>query len=79
VTSTNADHEMTNFDAFKSFVAAGHDGHDHGDNSNVTWILAKIRGMQNHGGGSVVPDGTEEFMDMERFLNLLAKEVADDG
>ena len=79
VGSSNADHEMMNFDAFKDFVAAGDDhDHDHGDNSNVTWILAKIRGMENHGGGSVVSDGSQEFMDMERFLNLLAEEVAED-
>ena len=77
VPSSNADHEMTNFEQFESYVADGHDGHDHEDNSNVTWILAKIRGMQNHGGGTVVPDGSQEFMDMERFLNLLAEEVAD--
>lgn len=77
VGSSAADHEMTNFEQFESYVAEGHDGHDHEDNSNVTWILAKIRGMQNHGGGTVVPDGSQEFMDMERFLNLLAEEVAD--
>ena len=77
VRSTNPDHEMTNFEQFESFVAEGHDGHDHEDNENVTWILNKIRGRANHGGGPVVPDGSQEFMDMERFLNLLADEVAD--
>ncbi|MCY3813679.1 MAG: PPC domain-containing protein [Gammaproteobacteria bacterium] len=77
VTSSNADHEMTNFEQFESFVAAGHDGHDHEDNDNVTWILDKIRGLANHGGGLQVDDGSQEFMDMERFLNLLAEEVAD--
>ena len=77
VTSSDADHEMTNFEAFESFVAAGHDGHDHEDNDNVTWILDKIRGRQNHGGGTQVEDGSQQFMDMERFLNLLAEEVAD--
>ena len=77
VPSSNADHEMTNFGQFESYVGEGHDGHDHEDNSNVTWILAKIRGMQNHGGGVVVTDGSQEFMDMERFLNLLAEEAAD--
>lgn len=77
LTSSNADHEMTNFDQFESYVAEGHDGGDHGDNDHVTVILNKIRGMADHGGGEVVPDGSQEFMDMERFLNLLADEVAD--
>lgn len=78
VTSSNADHETTNFEQFEAFVAEGHDGHDHEDNDNVTWILDKIRGMENHGGGPVVEDGSPQFMDMERFLNLLAAEVAED-
>lgn len=76
VTSSNADHEMTNFDQFESYVRDGHEGHDH-DNENVTVILNKIRGRAGHGGGVQVMDGSQEFMDMERFLNLLAEEVAD--
>lgn len=78
VTSANADHEMANFGEFESYVAEGHDGHDHEDNDNVTLILNKIRGMAGHGGGPQVEDGSQEFMDMEHFLNLLADEVADD-
>ena len=78
VTSSNADHEMTNFGQFESYVAEGHDGHDHEDNDNVTVILNKIRGMAGHGGGIQVEDGTQEFMDMEHFLGLLAEEVADE-
>ena len=77
VTSSNADHEMMNFEQFESYVAEGHDGHDHEDNDNVTLILDKVRGRAGHGGQEQVADGSQEFMDLERFLNLLAEEVAD--
>ena len=79
VRSTVADHEMTNFDTFKTYVADGHDGDDDIGNDHVTAILNKIRGMAGHGGGVQVADGSALFMDMERFLNLLADEVAEDG
>ena len=77
VRSSNADHEMTNFEQFESYVAEGHEGHDHEDNDNVTLILDKVRGRAGHGGQEQVADGSQEFMDLERFLNLLAEEVAD--
>ena len=77
VTSSNADHEMTNFDQFESYVAEGQDGQDHSDNDNVTLILDKVRGRAGHGGMEQIADGSQEFMDLERFLNLLAEEVAD--
>ena len=77
VTSSNADHEMTNFDQFESYVAEGQDGQDHNDNDNVTLILDKVRGRAGHGGMEQIADGSQEFMDLERFLNLLAEEVAD--
>ena len=79
VRSTVADHEMMNFDTFKTYVADGRDGDDDIGNDHVTAILNKIRGMAEHGGGVQVEDGSELFMDMERFLNLLADEVAEDG
>ncbi len=78
VRSTDADHLMTNFDAFQSFVAEGHDGHDHEDNDNVTLILDKVRNRPSHGGGLQIEDGSPQFMDLEHFLNLLAEEVADE-
>ena len=75
VTSSNADHQMTNFDAFKSYVAHGH---DHNGDDHVTVILDKVRGRAGHGGQEQIMDGSQEFMDLERFLNLLADEVADE-
>ena len=75
VTSSDADHEMTNFDAFKSYVAHGH---DHDGDDHVTVILDKVRGRADHGGGEQIMDGSQQFMDLERFLNLLADEVADE-
>ena len=77
VTSSNADHEMMNFDEFESYVAEGRDGDDHEDNDNVTVILDKVRGRAGHGGLEQIEDGSQEFMDLERFLKLLAEEVAD--
>ena len=80
VGSGEADHEMTNFDAFKAFLTEGHDGHDHeeDENEHVTLILNKVRGRSGHGGGEQLADGSAAFKNMERFLNLLAEEVADD-
>ena len=77
VTSSNADHEMTNFEQFESYLGDDHDGHDHAD-EHATVILDKIRGMRGHGGSVQVEDGSQEFMDMERFLDLLVDEIADD-
>ena len=75
VPSSQADHESVNFSVFRDFVASDdHDEHDHDDDlDHVALILAKIHGMQNHGGGVQVPADTEEFHDMEHFLTLLRK------
>ena len=78
VTDQTDDYQTTNFDAFGDFLGGGHDGHDHEDNEHVTLILDKVRGGRGHGGGVQLEDGSAEFMDLERFLNLLADEVADD-
>ena len=82
VTSSDHDHEATNFNVFRDFLASDdHDGHDHDDQSHRELILYKIQGMNNHGGGVQVPADSEEFHDMERFLTLLEAEVraADNG
>lgn len=79
VTSVSGgDYQATNFDVFETFVTAGHDGHDHEDNDHVTLILDKVRGRAGHGGMVQIEDGSQQFRDMERFLNLLADEVAED-
>lgn len=77
VTSSNADHETMNFDEFASYVADGDHG-DHGDNDHVTVILDKVRGRAGHGGQEQIADGSQEFMDLKHFLELLAEEVAHD-
>ena len=82
VTSSQADHESVNFNVFREFVASdNHDDHDHGDElDHVALILAKIQGMENHGGGVQVPAGTEDFHNMEHFLALLRAEIdAEEG
>ena len=77
VASSRADHESVNFGVFRDFLASDdHDDHDHDDGlDHVALILAKIQGMQNHGGGAQVPADTEEFHDMEQFLTLLRAEI----
>lgn len=82
VRSSQADHESVNFGVFREFVASDdHDDHDHDDDhDHVALILAKIQGMENHGGGVQVPAGTEDFHNMEHFLSLLRAEIdAEEG
>ncbi len=75
--SSQADHESVNFGVFREFLASDdHDDHDHGDElDHVGLILAKIQGMENHGGGVQVPADTEDFHNMEHFLALLRAEL----
>ena len=73
VGSGESGYQTTNFEQFETYLSSGH---DHEDNSHVTVILNKIRGLDNHGGGAPVADGSQQYMDMERFLNALADEVA---
>ena len=82
VPSSQANHESVNFGVFREFVASDdHDDHDHGDDlDHVALILAKIQGMENHGGGVQVSAGTEDFHNMEHFLSLLRAEIdAEEG
>ena len=82
VPSSQADHESVNFGVFREFLASDdHDDHDHGDAlDHVALILAKIQGMENHGGGVQVPAGTGDFHNMEHFLSLLRGEIdAEEG
>ena len=77
VPASQADHEAVNFGVFRDFLASDdHDDHDHGDDlDHVALILAKIQGMENHGGGPQVEAGTEDFHNMEHFLTLLRAEL----
>ena len=82
VPSSQADHEPVNFGVFREFLASDdHDDHDHGDElDHAGLILAKIQGMENHGGGVQVPADTEDFHNMEHFLSLLRAEIdAEEG
>ena len=76
-------HESHNFNVFREFLALDdHDDHSHDDElDHVALILAKIQGMENHGGGVQVEAGTEDFHNMEHFLMLLRAEIdaEDDG
>lgn len=78
VGSSTDDHEHTNFDVFKDYVADSHDDHDHDHDSPVDVILDKIQGNQTHGGGEQVRSETEDFRNMQRFLWILEDEVADE-
>ena len=64
VPAASPDHLMSNFAAFKDFLVDFEDGADR--------ILDKIQGI-DHGGGVQVEAESEDFADMERFLDLLAE------
>ena len=69
VDSDTPDHEAVNLQTFEDFLAAVA---DEGDGSHV---LNKIQGV-GHGGGVQVSPGTDEFANMQQFLELLGEEVA---
>ena len=64
--SSVPDHESRNLQIFKDFLRDVEDDAD--------YILNKIQGV-GHGGGVQVPEGTDGFADMERFLRLLGQDV----
>ena len=62
------DHEATNLQRFRNLVAAV------ADQGGAAYVLDKIQGMRMHGGGPQVPAGTDDFSNMEHFLELLEEE-----
>ena len=68
VRSTENNHEAHNVQAFKDLVAAVE------DDGGASYILNKIQGMLGHGGGEQVAAGSEDFDNMEHFLELLEDE-----
>ena len=64
--SSQSDHEAHNLRTFETFLAEVDDG--------ASLILNKIQGVA-HGGGVQVAAGSDEFADMERFLELLGEDV----
>ena len=67
VPASNPDHLTLNFAAFKDFLVDFDGG--------ATRILDKIQGIE-HGGGVQVADGTGDFTNMSRFLDLLDEAAA---
>ena len=65
-TDDDAEHVTKNLAVFETFLGEVEDGAD--------LILNKIQGV-GHGGGIQVAAGTDEFVDMERFLGLLGEDV----
>lgn len=61
-------HEASNLQTFRDLVAAVM------SEGGADYILGKIQGMPTHGGGEQVAAGTDEFDDMEHFLELLEEE-----
>ena len=61
------DHEALNLQAFRNLVAALEAQGERG----ASYILDKIQGLEMHGGGVQVAAGSDEFHDMEHFLELL--------
>ena len=69
VRATDApDHEALNLKTFQDLLAAV------ADEGGGSYVLNKIQGV-GHGGGVQVSPGTEEFANMQRFLELLGEEV----
>ena len=62
VPETNANHESVNLKAFEDFLAEVDGGTD--------LILDKIQGVEHDGGILIVP-GSEDYVNLERFLGLL--------
>ena len=58
------DHEARNYRAFEDLLAVATGG--------GALILDKIKGARGHGGGVQVASGTAQYVDMRRFLQLLA-------
>ena len=68
-----ADHEATNLQVFRDFLAAVENG--------GSLILNKVQGF-THGGGVQLTEGTDDFAALKRFIELLEAEAAaanDDG
>ena len=68
VTDDDAEHLGQNFGVFEAYLEDVEGG--------AELILEKIQGV-NHDGGIQVASGTEEFSDMERFLEQLEREQSD--
>ena len=62
------DHEARNLQTFKDLVVAVE------DDGAATYILNKIQGAIPHGGGVQVAAGSEDFDNMDHFLELLEEE-----
>ena len=68
VGSDTPDHEALNLRTFQDFLVVV------ADEGGGSYVLNKIQGV-GHGGGVQVSPGTEEFVNMQRFLGLLGEEV----
>ena len=66
VTDADPDHLSKNLNAFRSLLESVNEATGDG----ADYVLGKIQGV-SHGGGVQVAAGTDEFADMERFLDVL--------
>jgi len=67
VPASDANHETVNLQSFREFLEEVDDG------ANV--ILNKVQGVA-HGGGVQAAAGTEDYANLQRFLNLLGETVS---
>ena len=68
VRSTEADHEATNLQAFSDLVTAVE------SDGGAAYILNKVQGIPSHGGGMQLTAGTDDFENLDDFLELLEDE-----
>ena len=67
VTDAAPDHLAKNLNAIKGLV----DWINEDTGGGAKYILSMIRGGLGHGGGVQVAEGTDEYDNMERFLDVL--------
>ena len=61
VATSDSDHLSKNFTQFENLHGA----------KGTQYILDKVRNLNAHGGGTVLPDGSAGFNDLSEFLDLL--------
>ena len=70
VRSTNPEHIFENLAAF-SFLLI-HE-HEDGEEDPVGYVMTKVTGGNMHGGGEQITSGSEDYMNLESFLNMLVE------
>jgi len=71
VRTVDDDHEQTNFDLLKNYVA--------GDAALADRILSKAQGGLSHGGGIQLTNGSTDYANLVEFLDRLGGDITDEN